>query len=317
MVLNHKKGTGGAIATSLKGMETKLQLRDFLTSRRAGVKPEQVGLPPGTNRRVPGLRRGEVAQLAGVSVEYYTRMERGDVGAVSESVVNAIAGALLLTEAERAHLFDLVRTVDSTSVRPRRRRSRTVSVRPSLQFILDTIASGPAFVRNRRMDVLAGNRMWRALYADMYAAQGPQPNLARFTFLDREHSEPFHPNWELAADITVGILRIEEGRDPHDTDLRDLIGELATRSADFRSRWGAHNVRDHGAGTKHFRHPIVGDLHLAYEAAELVADPGLSLLIYAAEPGSRSADALQLLGNWAATLERPETTEQESGPVTG
>ena len=294
----------GAIATSLKDMETTSQLRDFLTSRRGGVKPEQVGLPPGTNRRVPGLRRGEVAQLAGVSVEYYTRMERGDVGSVSESVVNAIADALLLTEAERAHLFDLVRTVDSSSVRPRRRLGRTVSVRPGLQVVLDAIASGPAFVRNGSMDVLAGNGMWRALYADMYAAQGPQPNLARFTFLDREHSEPFHPDWELAADITVGILRMESGRDPRDTHLRDLIDELATLSEAFRSRWGAHNVRDHGTGTKHFRHPIVGELHLVYEAAELVADPGLSLLIYGAEPGSRSADALRLLGNWAASPER-------------
>ena len=284
-----------------------MQLQDFLTSRRAKVKPEQVGLLPGTNRRVPGLRRGEVAQLAGVSVEYYTRMERGDVGSVSEPVVNAIARALLLDDAERSHLFDLVRTVDSTSARPRRRRGRTASVRPGLQFVLDTITAGPAFVRNGRMDVLAGNRMWRALYADMYATQGTQPNLARFTFLDREHSESFHPNWDLAADITVGILRLEAGRDPHDKDLHDLVGELATRSQEFRTRWGAHNVRDHGTGTKHFRHPVVGDLHLVYEAAELVADPGLSLLIYTAEPGSSSADALQLLGSWAATLESADT----------
>jgi len=282
-----------------------MQLQDFLTSRRAKVTPEQVGLHPGTNRRVPGLRRGEVAQLAGVSVEYYTRMERGDVGSVSDTVVNAIARALLLDEAERSHLFDLARTVDPASPRPRRRPGSPLTVRPGLQFVLDTITTGPAFVRNGRMDVLAGNRMWRALYADMYAAQGAQPNLARFTFLDREHSEPFHPNWDLAADITVGILRMEAGRDPHDTDLQDLIGELASRSEEFRRRWGAHNVRDHGTGTKHFRHPIVGDLHLVYEAAELVADPGLSLLIYGAEPGSSSADALQLLGAWAATHENP------------
>jgi transcriptional regulator with XRE-family HTH domain len=289
-------------------MDSKSQLQEFLTSRRARVKPEHVGLLPGTNRRVPGLRRGEVAQLAGVSVEYYTRMERGDVGSVSESIVNAIAGALVLDEAERAHLFDLIRTLDSSAAQPRRRRGRSLTVRPSLQFVLDAIASGPAFVRNGRMDVLAGNRMWRALYADMYAAQGPQPNLARFTFLDREHSEPFHSDWELAADITVGILRIEAGRDPHDKVLHDLVGELATLSPEFRTRWAAHNVLDHGTGTKHFRHPIVGELHLVYEAAELVADPGLSLLIYSAEPGSRSADALQLLGNWAAALARPDAS---------
>jgi len=286
--------------TTLDDMESKGPLQNFLTSRRARVTPQQVGLPPGTNRRVPGLRRGEVAVLAGVSVEYYTRMERGDVGSVSETVINAIARALLLDDAERAHFFDLVRTLDSSSARPHRRRGRTSTLRPSIQFVLDSITTAPAFVRNGRMDALAGNQMWRALYADMYAAQGSQPNLARFTFLDREHSEPFHPNWDLAADITVGILRIEAGRDPHNKDLHDLIGELATRSDEFRARWSAHTVRDHGTGTKHFRHPIVGDLHLVYEAAELVADPGLSLLIYSAEPGSRSADALQLLGNWAA-----------------
>ncbi|ANP73450.1 XRE family transcriptional regulator [Cryobacterium arcticum] len=285
-----------------------MQLQDFLTSRRAKVQPEQVGLHPGTNRRVPGLRRGEVAQLAGVSVEYYTRMERGDVGAVSETVVNAVARALLLDDAERAHLFDLARTFDSVSPRPRRRPGGVLTVRPSLQFVLDTITTGPAFVRNGRMDVLAGNQLWRALYADMYAGQGAQPNLARFTILDRKHSEPFHPNWDLAADITVGILRMEAGRDPHDKDLHDLIDELTTRSEDFRRRWGAHNVRDHGTGTKHFRHPVVGDLHLVYEAAELVADPGLSLLIYGAEPGSSSAAALQLLGAWAATHENSGTS---------
>jgi transcriptional regulator with XRE-family HTH domain len=255
-------------------MDSKSQLHEFLTSRRARVKPQHVGLLSGTNRRVPGLRRGEVAQLAGVSVEYYTRMERGDVGSVSESIVNAIAAALVLDEPERAHLFNLVRTVDSSSARPRRRRGRSLTVRPSLQFVLDTIASGPAFVRNGSMDVLAGNRMWRALYADMYAAQGPQPNLARFTFLDRDHSEPFHPNWELAADITVGILRIEAGRNPHDKDLNDLVGELATRSPEFRSRWAAHNVRDHGTGTKHFRQPHRGRAHSCLRSRRTCRRPG-------------------------------------------
>lgn len=293
-------------------MQNQAELSAFLSSRRARVTPDAVGLSAGSNRRVPGLRRGEVAQLAGVSIEYYTRIERGNVGAVSAAVLDAIAGALLLDEAERHHLFDLARTADPDSARPRRRRARASAVRPGLQFVLDAVTAGPAFVRNGRMDVLAGNRMWRALYADMYAEQGERPNLAKFTFLDRERSELFHPNWDLAADITVGILRIEAGRDPHDESLQALVGELATRSPEFRRRWGAHNVRDHGTGTKHFHHPVVGELHLVYEAAELVADPGLSLLIYSAQPGTASAQALQLLGNWAATLEDAAASPEPS-----
>ncbi|MEU2610220.1 helix-turn-helix transcriptional regulator [Micromonospora sp. NPDC007271] len=285
-------------------MDNRTEVREFLVSRRAKISPEQAGLPAGPNRRVPGLRRSEVASLAGVSIEYYSKLERGSLAGVSPGVLNAIARALQLDEAERAHLFDLARAADgsSTLMRPRRRTARQWSVRPSLQWALDAVTQGPAFVRNGRMDLLAGNRLARAFYAEVYAQQQRPANIARHTFLD-EKAHRFYPDWDIAADICVAILRTEAGRDPHDKDLHDLVGELSTRSDEFRKRWGAHNVRHHGTGAKNFRHHIVGDLTLAYEGLEMVAEPGLTLTIYTAEPGSPSEDALRLLGSWAASQE--------------
>jgi transcriptional regulator with XRE-family HTH domain len=277
------------------------EVREFLTTRRARVQPEQVELPGGRNRRVPGLRRGEVAVLADVSVEYYSKLERGHLAGVSESVLDAVARALLLDDAERDHLFDLARAANASPLRSARRSRRAQTIRPGLQFILDGITGGPAFIRNGRLDILAANTLGRALYADLYANQPHPINLARFAFLDRAHSDLFYPDWDLAADQSVAILRAEAGRDPYDKDLQDLIGELSTRSAEFRTKWGAHEVRRHATGTKHFHHPVVGDLDLVFEGADLPVDPGLSLLLYSAEPGSPTADALRLLASWAAT----------------
>jgi hypothetical protein len=283
-------------------VDNRREVRDFLISRRAKVTPEQVGLPAGANRRVPGLRRSEVATLAGMSVEYYAKLERGSLAGASPGVLAAIARTLLLDDAERAHLFDLARAADGSSAleRPRRRPSRHPAPRPSLQWLLDAVTGGPAFVRNGRMDIVATNTLARAFYDDVYAEPRHRANLARFTFLDRA-AERFYPDWDLAADISVAILRTEAGRDPGDKDLHDLVGELSTRSDDFRTRWGAHNVRHHGTGTKRFRHAVVGDLELAYEGLELVAEPGLTLTVYTAEPGSPSDDALRLLASWAAS----------------
>ncbi|GAA2217717.1 helix-turn-helix transcriptional regulator [Micromonospora olivasterospora] len=287
-------------------MDNRTEVREFLVSRRAKISPEQAGLPAGPNRRVPGLRRSEVASLAGVSVEYYSKLERGSLAGVSPSVLNAVARALQLDDAERAHLSDLARAADGSSTltrpRPRRRTARQWSVRPSLQWALDAVTQGPAFVRNGRMDLLAANRLARAFYAEVYAQPQRPANIARHTFLD-EKSHRFYPDWDIAADLCVAILRTEAGRDPHDRDLHDLVGELSTRSDEFRRRWGAHNVRHHGTGAKNFRHHIVGDLTLAYEGLEMVAEPGLTLTIYTAEPGSPSEDALRLLGSWAASQE--------------
>jgi transcriptional regulator with XRE-family HTH domain len=282
-------------------VDARAEISEFLTTRRARITPDQAGLPwYGENRRVPGLRREEVALLAGVSVDYYTRLERGNASGVSETVLEALARALQLDEAERAHLFDLARAAGST---PRRRRRPTSQrVRPSVQRMLDAITAAPAFVRNGRMDLLAANSLGRAFYSQHFDSPHGPPNSARFIFLDpRAHD--FYADWEKVATDAVAVLRSEAGRDPYDRDLSDLIGELSTRSETFRTRWAAHNVRYHDTGSKRFHHPVVGELDLTYETLQLVADTNLMLFVYTAEIGSKSAEALNLLASWAATIE--------------
>jgi transcriptional regulator with XRE-family HTH domain len=276
----------------------------FLASRRAKVSPEQVGLPGGGNRRVLGLRRTELALLAGISVEYLARLERGVVQGVSESVLDSLSRTLQLDKAEHDHLLDLARAI-TTASRPARKRR--LAMRNSIQLVLDSIDNAPAFVRNGRADILAINALGRALYSEMFVQPGRPVNHARFIFLDpRAHS--FYLDWDGAANDIVAILRMEAGRDPFDRDLTDLIGELSTRSDEFRTRWAEQNVRRHYSGTKHFHHPIVGDIHLEFEAMSISADDGLTLLVYPAIPGSRDADALRLLAAWQVT---PQTAPTE------
>ena len=260
-------------------------------------------MPTGANRRVPGLRRTEVAMLAGVSVEYYAKLERGNLAGASESVLHAIAGALRLDDAERDHLFDLARAGGTAAKRRPRRQARNPTVRPGLQLVLDGFTAGPALVRNGRLDIITANTLARTLHMDAYAMPERPVNLARHAFLDRARAEHFYPDWDAAADAIVAILRTEAGRDPYDRHLQDLIGELSTRSPDFRTKWGAHDVRRHATGVKTFHHPIVGQLEFLFEATELLADPGWSLLLYTTQLGSPSADALRLLASWAATQE--------------
>lgn len=281
-------------------MDNTAEVREFLTSRRARVTPDQVGLPGGTNRRVPGLRRSEVATLAGVSVEYYTKLERGAISGASPEVLDSLARALCLDDAERAYLFDLAHAASPVARPPRRRASKTWTPHTSLQWALDAVTAGPAFVRNGRMDLLAVNLLARAFYLDVYDMPAQSPNIARFTFLD-DRAHQFYPDWGMFADVTVAILRTEAGRDPHNKGLHDLIGELSTRSEEFRRRWGTHDVRHHGTGVKTFNHSIVGELTLAYEGLEMAAEPGLTLTLYTAEPGSASAERMMLLASWAAS----------------
>jgi transcriptional regulator with XRE-family HTH domain len=281
-------------------MDPRTEIREFLTSRRAKVTPEQSGLPVfGGTRRVPGLRREEVAMLAGVSVDYYTRLERGNLKGASESVLEALARALQLDEAERAHLYDLARAA-GPAVRPRRRAAQRI--RQSVQRILDAMTGVPALAQNGRLDILAANSLGRALYAPSYE-DSAGPNHARFVFFD-PRAQDFYGNWERVADDTVAILRSEAGRDPYDRNLSDLVGELSTRSETFRTRWAAHDVRLHQTGVKDLHHPVAGDLSLTYEMLDLRADNGLTILVYSAEPGSRSQEALDLLGSWAATVDQ-------------
>jgi transcriptional regulator with XRE-family HTH domain len=288
------------------------QIREFLSTRRAGISPEQAGLPVyhPARRRVSGLRREEVALLAGISGEYYTRLERGNATGISESVLDGIARALQLDEAERTHLLDLLRTAGTT--RTPRRRPAPQRVRPTVQRVLDSMIGTPAFVLNGRLDILTANQLGCALYSPVYADPVRPPNNARFVFLDPRAAE-FFRDWNKVANDTVALLRAQAARDPYDRELSDLIGELSTRSEDFRGRWAAHNVRIHSSGVKLLHHPVVGDLDLPYESFPLAADPGQSLLTYTAEPGSPSQDTLNLLGSWAATppassnLHRPTT----------
>lgn len=277
-------------------MDNRTEIREFLASRRARLTPQQAGLPAyGGKRRVAGLRREEVALLAGVSVDYYTRLERGNLTGASDSVLDALARALQLDEAERTHLFDLARAASATQ--RARRRPAPQRVRPPVQRILDSMAATPAFVLNGRLDILAANPLGYALYSPMYADPVRPANHARFIFLNR-HSTEFWRDWDKAANDTVSLLRAEAGRDPYDRALSDLIGELSTRSEEFRVRWAAHNVRIHTTGVKLIHHPLVGDLELPFESLPLAADPGQNLLVYTAERDSPSHDALNLLASW-------------------
>ena len=304
-------------------MSTESDIREFLATRRAKITPQQAGLPAyGGNRRVPGLRREEVALLAGVSIDYYVRLERGNLAGASEEVLDAVAGALRLDDAERAHLYDLARAVARRP--PRRARRARGPIPDSVLRVLESMTDSPAFIRNGRLDILAANRLGRALYSPLYGdpfhgdpfhgdrahgapfhgdrAQEPV-NIARFQFLD-PCGRDYFPDWEESVNTTVSLLRTEAGRAPHDRDLTGLVGELATRSEEFRTAWAKHNVRLHHTGRKSFRHPAVGVLTLDFDAMELPAQPGLTLTAYSAAPGTADHDSLALLASWAATADR-------------
>jgi transcriptional regulator with XRE-family HTH domain len=281
-------------------MDNRAETREFLASRRGRITPEQAGIEPiGGRRRVTGLRREEVARLAGVSVDYYTRLERGNLTGVSDSVLDSIARALELDRAEHDHLYDLARAAN-TSIRKRPTTAAPSSVRPVMQNLLDAITGAPAFIGNNRMDIVAANLLGYALYSEMYRGTARPANHSRFIFLDpRAHD--FYPDWDRAANVNVAILRRDAGRNPHDKGIAALVGELSMRSDEFRTRWAAHNVRRHYSGTKSFQHPVVGLLELNYQAMELEDDPGHTLTVYPAVPGSPSDESLRLLASWAAT----------------
>ena len=284
------------LARNVARVSIKDDVREFLTTRRAKVTPEQAGLPTfGDKRRVPGLRREEVALLAGVSADYYIRLERGNLAGVSEQVLDALARALQLDEAERSHLFDLARA--STGPVRGSRRAAVSKVRPGVLRILESLNS-PAYVRNARMDILAANNIAFALYDGILDRDKLPLNLARFLFLD-QRSPVFFLDWEDVADDAVAALRAEAGRNSHDKSLTELIGELATKSEEFRTRWGRHNVKYHRTAQKRLRSSLAGDLQLDGEAMELAGD-GLVIITYTAEPDSSAAEALRFLSSWAA-----------------
>ncbi|WP_104529028.1 helix-turn-helix transcriptional regulator [Blastococcus saxobsidens] len=285
-------------------MDNRSDIRDFLASRRARITPEQAGLlPGGGRRRVPGLRREEVAVLAGVSTDWYTRLEKGHISGVSEDVLEAVARALQLDDAERTYLFDLARAARPPRTPPRRAKAQ---IPPRVQWMLDTVTGSAAFVANGRLDIVATNTLGRALHFPLFDNPRRQANFARFQFLDAR-ARDFYPDWAGAARITAALLRAEAGRRPHDTQLRELVGELSTVSEEFRTRWAAHDVRIHHDGAKQFHHPVVGTLDLGYCTLDLPAEDRstLRLTIYTAAPGSASEDGLKVLASWAATQATP------------
>lgn len=292
----------------MSGMEQRAEIRDFLSSRRARLTPAQVGLPTSGRRRVPGLRREEVAVLAGVSTEWYIRLEKGHISGVSEDVLEAVARALELDEDERTYLFDLAR-----AARPSRRtrsRRKDVQVPPRIQWMLDSMTLSCAFVRNGRQDVVASNALARAMQSPILASETAtgraHPNIARYIFLD-PGAQTYFVDWDAAAAITTALLRAEAAREPQDRALRALIGELSTLSPEFRTQWAAHDVRIRHDGAKRLRHPEVGDLDLTYQTLDLpIAHRAVhELTIYTAEPGTDSEDRLKLLASLAASASQP------------
>ena len=281
-------------------MSTKDEVREFLVSRRANVTPQQAGLPDlGGERRVPGLRRAEVAMLAGVSLDYYTRLERGNVRGASESVLGAIARALQLNDAEREYLFDLSRTAPAAAA-ARDRKPVAQSVRTSVQRVLDHLHV-PAIVHNSTQDLVAANVLGRALYAPHFDTDGT-PNIARFIFLDGR-ARDYYVDWTQARRTAAAIMRLEAGRDPLNADLTALIGELSTRSPQFRADWAGHDVHEHRTGVKSFRHPVVGPVTVAFDVFGMPGEAGLQIVTYSPPPHTDSAEKFALLASWAATQE--------------
>ncbi|MFI9273542.1 helix-turn-helix transcriptional regulator [Kitasatospora sp. NPDC052896] len=289
-------------------MDRSSEIADFLRSRRARITPDRAGLAAdGRTRRVPGLRRDEVARLAGMSTEYYTRLEQGRAGTPSPEVVEALVGALQLDPAEREHLTDLL-------ARPTRACRSPIGpqrVRPGLYLMLQTLEHVPAFVIGRRTDVLAANRLARAVLTDFDALPATQRNLARYYLLNPDARDRV-ADWAQIAAETVAMLRLEAGRHPHDRRLADLVGELTLRSPEFTTWWNDHRVLRRTHGSKHYRHPVVGDLHFTYEALQPAGDPDQTLCVYTAEPGSATAESLRLLSSWAMPVPQEHTPSAES-----
>jgi len=278
-------------------MDSRAEISGFLTSRRARLTPEEAGVPQyGGVRRVPGLRREEVAQLAGVSADYYARLERGAVAGASQEVLEAVARALQLDDDERAHLYALVRVTRQRA--PRGRTAQRTTVRPGIQRVLDSLQT-PAFVQNARLDRLASNRVGRALYSLPADGSGDRFNYAHYLFLD-SRAQHFHRDFETAKHNVVALLHAATAKDPYDRELINVVGTLSTQSEEFRALWASHDIFRYRSGAKLLTHSEVGDLELGYESFELSTDPGLVMLVYTVEPGSPSDEGLRLLAQWTA-----------------
>ncbi|MFP3988312.1 helix-turn-helix transcriptional regulator [Streptomyces sp. E11-3] len=288
----------------MDGQSAEAQLSEFLRTRRARLKPEDVGLPDyGRHRRVPGLRREELAQLAGVSVAYYTRLEQGNGRNVSAEVLDSIARALRLSDAEHNHLTHLAKP--KLTRKKKRFSGKSQQVRVQVQHLIDAMEGVPAYVIGRRLDVIAWNRMAAALFGDLAAKTPEDRNVARHVFLDPS-ARDFYLDWECKAIEVVSVLRLEAGCYPDDPQLSALVGELSVKSDDFRRLWAAHTVQEKGHGIKRLRHPLVGELTLAYETLKLPDSHDQSLIVFHPEPGSAAQESLRLLSSWGTDAAQPQ-----------
>nr|WP_306339323.1 helix-turn-helix transcriptional regulator [Streptomyces sp. AS13] len=302
-------------AASPEPLDRRAELSEFLRTRRAKLQPQDVGLPEfGRHRRVPGLRREELAQLAGVSVAYYTRLEQGNGRNVSAEVLDAIARALGLTDAEHAHLTHLARPARH---KKKRRPARAQRVRTGLLYLRESMEGVPAYVTGARSDILAWNPMAAAVFGDWGALPPGERNWARLVFLSPAYRDLF-VNWDSKASDMVSYLRLYAGCHPDDPELSALVGELSVKSEEFRRLWATHNVKEKGHGTKLVRHPLAGDLTLSYETLNLPDDEEQHLVTYHAEPGSASAEGLRLLASWGADAGRRDLFDDAGrGPAGG
>ncbi|WP_316528369.1 helix-turn-helix transcriptional regulator [Kitasatospora brasiliensis] len=286
-------------------MKQTAELGAFLRSRRARLRPDDVGLAPDARaRRVAGLRREELARLAGISTDYYIRLEQGRNGNVSEEILHALAEALRLDRTERAHMMNLAAA--GTGAR-RRAPERPQRVRPGLHEVLDVLDHVPAFILGRRTDVLAANRLARTVLTDFEALPASRRNYARYLLLDPAARESCL-DWERTAAETVAMLRLDAGRHPQDRQLTALIGELSVHSPQFPRWWSDHQVQERSHGIKRYRHPLVGDITFRYECLSPPDDPDQTLCIYTAGPEPSDRENLALLGSW---------TERDTTPTAG
>lgn len=298
------------------------ELREFLRSRRARLTPPDVGLPWHVDgRKVAGLRREEIAVLAGVSVDYYTRLEQGRARNVSDQVLDAVAAALKLDDLERRHLFDLVRTPGRAAGPSASRRAagavQGLKARPALHALLRSLDPTPAVLHGPRLEVAGINRMGRVLLDDFDSLPAAQRNMAHWMFLNPKAREVY-PDWEEIAEQMVAILRVTAGRDAKDPVLAALVGELSTRSDAFARYWANYRVFQHTFGTKRFRHPAVGEMTLSYETLHPAADSGLYLTVYTAAEGSPSEEKLRILSSWSATPPtEPAVRGERAAPFRG